>query len=136
MGPGFFSMIFVVPKKSAGVLPIINLKALKQFLKPKHFKMESAESIRATLLPGMWTYGIDLKEAYFHIPIHPESRRFLRVFFRGESYQFLLVSARLPGSLPWWPGSSPLTSTPPYTNFWTIDWAGPGPEIVVPNTGT
>ena len=74
---GFFSRIFVVPKKSGVVHPIIDLKALNQNLKPKCFKIESVESIRAALLPGMWTYSIDLKDAYFHIPIHPKSRRFL-----------------------------------------------------------
>ena len=54
-GPGFFSRIFVVPKKSRGVCLIIDLKALNGFLKPKCFKMASAESIRAVLFPGMWT---------------------------------------------------------------------------------
>ena len=75
-GRGFFCRIFVVSKKS-GVRPIIDLKTLNQLLKLKRFKMESAESIRSALLLGMWTYSIDLKDAYFHIPIHPKSRRFL-----------------------------------------------------------
>ena len=86
--PGFFSRIFVVPKKSGGIHPFIDLKALNQFLKPRCFKMESAESIRAALLPGKWTCSIYLKDVYFYIPIHPKSRRFHRVLFKGESYQF------------------------------------------------
>ena len=76
-GPGFFSRIFVVPKKLEGVDPFIDLKALNQFIKPNRFKMESTESIRAALLPEMWTYSIDLMDAYFYIPIRPKSRRFL-----------------------------------------------------------
>ena len=75
--PGLFSRIFVVPKKSGGVFPIIDLKALNGFLRTKCFKMESAEYIRAALLMGMWKYSIDLKNTYFHIPLHPKSKRFL-----------------------------------------------------------
>ena len=100
MGPGFFSRIFVVPKKSGGVHPIINLKALNQFLKPKRFKIESIESIRPAVLLGMWMYSIDVKDPYFHIPIHSKSRRFLRVSFKGESYQFRALPFCL-SSAPW-----------------------------------
>ena len=32
----------------------------------------------------MWTYSINLKDAYFHIHIHPKFGRFLRVFFKGK----------------------------------------------------
>ena len=99
-GPGFYSRIFVVPKKSGGVRPIIDLKALNLFLKPKRFKMESAESIRAALLPGTWTYSIDLKDAYFHVPIHPKSRKFLRVSFKGQVFQFRALPFGL-SSAPW-----------------------------------
>ena len=38
------------PRHSSVVGPIIDLKALNEFLKPKHFKTESAESIRPVTL--------------------------------------------------------------------------------------
>ena len=41
------------------------------------FKMEIAESIRASLIPGEWVASIDLSDVYFHIPIHPNSRKYL-----------------------------------------------------------
>jgi hypothetical protein len=100
LSPGFFSRIFLVPKKSGGWRPIIDLKALNVYLSPKKFKMESAESIRANLRQGMWTYSLDLKDAYFHIPVHPSSRKFLRVCFRGTVYQFRALPFGL-SSAPW-----------------------------------
>ena len=36
----------------------------------------------------MWAYSIGLKDAYFHVPIHPGSRKYLRVAFAGQVYQF------------------------------------------------
>ena len=88
IGPGFFSRIFTVPKKSGVFCPLTDLKALNEVLKPKRFKMESADSIRATLPPKMWTYSIDLKDSYFQIPLHPKSRKFPYVSFKGQIYQF------------------------------------------------
>jgi hypothetical protein len=36
----------------------------------------------------MWTTSIDLKNAYFHIPIHPGYRKFLGFQVLGKVYQF------------------------------------------------
>ena len=47
--PGFYSRIFVVPKKTGDLRPVIDLKLLNNFLKPKPFKMETPHSIRRSL---------------------------------------------------------------------------------------
>ena len=41
------------------------------------FKMEMAEIIRNSLTKGEWLVLIDLKDAYFHVPIHPDSQHLL-----------------------------------------------------------
>ena len=83
--PEFYSRVFLVPKKLGGWQPVIDLKVLNTFLV---HKMELAESIRVALLPGLWTFSIDLTDAYFHMPIHPRSRKFLRLMFEGRVHQF------------------------------------------------
>ena len=85
---GFYSRMFLVAKKTGGWRPIIDLSVLNTYIKAPTFKMESAESIRASLLQGWWTFSIDLKDAYLHVPVHPSSRKFLRVCFGGKVYQF------------------------------------------------
>ena len=50
--------------------------------------MDTPENVRATLQPGMWVTSIDLKDAYFHIPIHPKHQKFLRFQVLGKVYQF------------------------------------------------
>ena len=50
--------------------------------------METPESIRPTLIPGEWVSLIDLSDAYLHIPIHPNSRKYLRFCHRSQVFQF------------------------------------------------
>jgi hypothetical protein len=86
--PGFYSRVFVVPKKDGKLRPVIDLKILNKFLRKKPFKMETPQSIRRSLQKGMWTVSLDLKDAYFQVPIHPRSRKFLRICLEGKVYQF------------------------------------------------
>ena len=98
--PGFYSRIFVVPKKTGDLRPVIDLKMLNKFLKPKPFKMETAQSVRRAMKKGMWVFSIDLKDAYFHIPIHPASRKYLRICLDQEVYQFRALPFGI-SSAPW-----------------------------------
>ena len=75
--PGFYSRLFLVPKKTGGMRPVIDLSILNSYLSVPHFKMETNRSIRACILPGMLTTKLDLSDAYFHIPISLASRKFL-----------------------------------------------------------
>ena len=50
--------------------------------------METPESIRTSLVLGEWVSSIDLSDAYLHIPIHPNSRKYLRFCHRSQVFQF------------------------------------------------
>ena len=86
--PGFYSRVFLVPKKTGGMRPVIDLSILNTFLLVPHFKMETNRSIRSCIHPGMWTTSLDLMDAYFHIPIAPPFRKFLRFVWDNTVYQF------------------------------------------------
>jgi ribonuclease HI len=88
---GFYSTFFVVPKKTGDLRPILNLKPLNKFLRKAHFKMETLQSIIKAVQPGDWMVSLDLKDAYLHIPIHPQSRPFLRFKLLGQVYQFRVL---------------------------------------------
>ena len=81
---GFYSRLFLVPKPHQRWRPVIDLSRLNTFLLVQRFKMETPESIRASLIPGEWVLSIDLADAYLHIPIHPNSRKYLRFFSTGR----------------------------------------------------
>ena len=68
--------------------PILDLSTLNTFLNTESFKMETPETIRTSLQVGEWVTSIDFKDAYFHIPIHSQSRKYMRFHIQGQSYQF------------------------------------------------
>ena len=84
----FFNRLFLVPKPNNKWRPILDLSNLNPFLKTEKFKMETPETIRTSLQGGEWVTSIDFKDAYFHIPIQEQSRKYLRFHVQGQTYQF------------------------------------------------
>ena len=50
--------------------------------------METPETIRTSLQAGEWVTSIDFKDAYFHISINSQSRKYMRFHIQGKIYQF------------------------------------------------
>ena len=76
--PDFYSRILLVPKKDGGFRPVFDLKSLNAFVVKEKFKMATPRVVTSALHKGDWAVSIDLKDAYFHVPIHVRSRRLLR----------------------------------------------------------
>ena len=74
---------------------LIDLRRLNTFLLVERFKMETPEFIRASLIPGEWVSSIDLSDAFLHIPIHPNSRKYLRFCHKSQVFQFTSLPFRL-----------------------------------------
>ena len=88
LSKGFYSNVFLVPKKNGSMRPVINLSCLNKYLVIPSFKMESSQSISAAIQPGDWATSIDLTDGYFHIPIAHAFRKYLRFVVNGVVYQF------------------------------------------------
>ena len=93
---GFYNRLFLVPKANNRWRPIPDLSILNTFLNTESFKMETPETIRTSLQIGEWITSIDFKDAYFHIPIHRQSRKYMRFYVQGQSYQFKALPFGLP----------------------------------------
>jgi hypothetical protein len=75
-----------------GMRPVINLKRLNAaHLETPHFRMETPQDVRHAIRHGDWAGSIDLRDAYFHVPIHAADRKFLRFGWRGCLYQFCVL---------------------------------------------
>ena len=80
---GFFKRLFLVPQPNNKWRPILDLSKLNLFLKVEKFKMETPETIRTSLQQDEWVTSIDFKDAYFHLPIQEQSRKYLRFHVEG-----------------------------------------------------
>ena len=74
---GFYSNMFMVPKKDGGQRPVINLKHLNRFVKSEHFKMEGLHTVKAPIQEHDWMAKIDLKNAFFMVPITQQHQHLL-----------------------------------------------------------
>ena len=55
------------------------------------FRIETAQSVLRSVWRNDWMVTIDLKDACLQIPIHPQSRKFLRFTAGGRAWQFKVL---------------------------------------------
>ena len=60
---GFYSRVFLVPKKTGDLHPVIDLSALDHHMVVPHLKMETQASVRAAIRRQEWTVSIDIRDA-------------------------------------------------------------------------
>jgi hypothetical protein len=86
----FLSNIFLRPKKDGSCRLMLNLKNLNQSITYKHSKMETLASALQLIKPNCCMAVLDLKDAYYSVPIFSEHRigKFLRFNFEGTLYEF------------------------------------------------
>ena len=89
--PGFYSNVFLVRKASGGWRPVIDLKNLNAHIHAPHFRMFTTSSVLSSVRKGDYAFKIDLQDAYFHVPIHPSSIKYLRFAFENKVYQFQVL---------------------------------------------
>ena len=98
--PGFYARLFVVPKRTGGFRPILDLSPLNVFLRHIRFRMETTKSVRLSLMPGDWVTSLDLTDAYFHVLIHRSHRKWLRFAWHDQVFLFRALPFGLSQS-PW-----------------------------------
>ena len=104
--PGFYSRLFLAPKKTGDWHPVIDLSLLNTYLILPHFRMETPASILRSMVDGAWTSSLDLKDAFLPRP--------------GSS-----GTQEVP-ALPVWPSSFPLRSTTIWSDHFALPLYLPG----------
>lgn len=79
-------------KKEGGFHPILDVN---KFLKVMPFQMLRTADVLQAVTHQSWFTTIDLKEAYFHIPIAPHHRQYLRFALQGQACQFKVLPSGL-----------------------------------------
>ena len=89
---GFYSHLFLVPKKGGSVCLVIDLSSLNKFIVNEYFRMENLSCLKTLLLLGDFMTNVDLKDAYLSVPVHESSQKFFCFIWKGTCYQFKALS--------------------------------------------
>ena len=82
------SDIFLRDKKDGSHRMILNLKKLNLYAAKAHFKMDTLHTIIKLIEKYCFMASIDLKDAYYSVPITREDRKYLRFHWQGKLFQF------------------------------------------------
>ena len=76
----YVSSYFAVtkPRSPGKFRPILNLKKFNHSVKKYKFRMEGLKQVRDWIQRDAWFCGMDLKDAYLHIPVCDAFRKYLR----------------------------------------------------------
>ena len=82
------SSVFLVKKPNNSFRTIFNMKLLNTLIKYEHFKMDTLETAKAMLRKNWYLASVDLRDAYFTVPVDPRYRKYLRFQFNDSLYEF------------------------------------------------
>ena len=88
---GFYSWLFLVPRKTGDLRPVIDLSTLNRHMVVPHFKMETQGSVRSAIRSQEWAMSIDIRDAYLHVPMHQAVCKYLRFVVNKKVYQFICL---------------------------------------------
>ena len=87
----FISSIFIRAKKDGSYRMILNLKDLNTNVEYHHFGMGTLQSAVARMRPGFYMPSIDLRDAYYSIPIEIHYKKYLKFYWKEVLYQFIFL---------------------------------------------
>ena len=87
----FFSNLFIRSKKDGLYRTILNLKKLSQDCETTHFKMESIKQVIHMMKPNMYLASVDIKDAFYTVPIYEPHRKHLKFMWLNKAYQFIVI---------------------------------------------
>lgn len=84
----FLSSYFLLKKPNGKYRFVLNLKNLNKYISAPHFKIEDYRTILKLVTKNCYFASIDLKDAYFSLPIKNKYRKYLRFRFQNTTYEF------------------------------------------------
>ena len=92
VGKVFMNHLFEVPKRdSLETRLVLDLSRLNCYIEPLRFRMTSPSHVRLALFPGAFLASVDLKDAYWHVPINCRFRMFLAFAIGSQVYRFKVL---------------------------------------------
>ena len=80
------SPVFTRLIKNGSRIMIFHLKQLNSFVVYQHFKMDGLKNVLDLMKPNVWMTSVDLKDAFFSIPVHLEYQKSFKFYWEGKYY--------------------------------------------------
>ena len=74
-----------------GFRMILNLKKLNEVSEYEHFKMDTIKTALNMIYPGVYMAKLDIKDAYYSVPIREEDQKLLKFVHEGSLYKFVAL---------------------------------------------
>ena len=84
----FISNVFLRPKPDGNYRLILDLTELNKQVEYQHFKMFSLNTAIDLITPGAFMASVDLRDAYYTIPVNISHRKYLRFIWGQTLYEF------------------------------------------------
>ena len=84
----WISPIFTTANADGSQRLILNLKKLNDNIRQVHFKMEGLKDVIHVIQPQVWMASVDLRRAYYSVPIHKASQKYLAFLWEGRYYEY------------------------------------------------
>jgi len=94
----FVSRIFSVKKKNGQDRLIIDLSRLNNFITKVPFSIESLPILKSLIHKNDFMVSIDLSDAFFSIPLHPDCKKFITFQLRDKRFSFNVLPFGLTSS--------------------------------------
>ena len=88
---GIISLMFVVVQKKKKQ-PVWDGQHMNTFTRKEHFKMEILGTVKKTIMRRDWMTVLDIKDAYFHLPLSIETMKLFQFCWRGKICRFRCMS--------------------------------------------
>ena len=86
--------LFTREKRDGSYIMIFNLKQLNKHTKYEHFKIKSLQSVLNITRPNCRMAGVDLKDAFHMVPIHPDHQILMGISLLSKADLGLLQHPR------------------------------------------
>jgi hypothetical protein len=99
--PFVVSPLGVVPKPRSDKLRlVVNMKYVNEHLAKRVFKFEGLSDLSDMAEKGDWSVAYDLTSGYYHVSLHPDSRKYVGFKWKGVYYQYNCLPFGL-STAPW-----------------------------------
>ena len=86
--PRHIAGLFLRPKPEGKFRLIIDLSPLNHFIQNERFKQDNLNSALNMVEKGDYMCKVDLKNAYYSVPVHAQSQPYLAFKWKGKTYMF------------------------------------------------